>query len=238
MNEALAENIPMETTKESSMSRNQRRKIERLNKDQEVIRHRYMFNRIKVMRQDIAEYMKVYETSYQNFIDTTPQNNGLKKVKIVMSVDKTDISLEEVMQNTINADSEEIQHAIIPGTKNVRIMYLRTEMHLTFDKDADVIARSGVPETVTASGNDKVLVQLFYHAIAPMSEDTPNKLIEAEHNLLKDFMTHLFCMGVDMQQMNNAKLWNKKLHAQTENLQSKADEVTEIFSKIGETVNE
>jgi len=141
------------------------------------------------------------------------------------------INKEELMANVDNPTLAAIDEATVGD--QVRCRYFRVDMCLTYGQDTELHERPGVPEKVEILPEGVKQTLLFYHAVYPMAEENNITQIAADYKLLSDFMTHIFCMGIDMQQMNNNKTWTNRLHAQTENLQAKADEVKEMFSKIG-----
>lgn len=228
---------PKTDVKETEYNRAQRRKMER----HAVMNTNRLRRRNKLITdaklQMIHEAINSYKKSYNDYIQVSSeaQSRGIRSVDLVMGLESIHAPFDEIASQVTNG-TQQLEKARIEGTKQVRLRYLRIDFIIMHN--AAVIARPGVPEKVTALIDGYKKEQLFYHALVPLETESKEHEMDADSILVADLHTHLICMGIDMQQMNNNKLWNNQLHVQTENLQAKADEVTEIFSKIGDNAKE
>lgn len=229
---------PVAENKDTEYNRAQRRKMEK----HAVMNTNKLRRRNKLITdgklQVIQEAINSYKKSYNDYIQSSSQaqSQGIKSIDLVMVLESIHAPFDDIASQMEN-EMKQLEKSRIEGTKNVRLRYLRIDF--VFNHTEKIAARPGVPEKVELELNGTwKKQQLFYHALVPLETESKEHEMDADAILVADLHSHLICMGIDMGQMNNNKLWSNQLHAQTENLKAKADEVNEIFSKIGDNAKE
>lgn len=219
-------------------SRRERREMERAKKDNIVKDMKRREESVQKLAADIDSLTKIYAEGYNDYAKENPDNTRrLRGLRMPWTMNATLVPLSDLLESVKDQDISMYEQCMPkdkPGL--VQVMYFRIDMEFRLAPDAEVKERPGVPEKVeTNASGEKLHTQLFYHAVFPLLD--PNnkyKINIAQEKLLNDFMVHSFCMGVDMQQMNNNNQWQIRLNKQTENMSEKAEEVMKIFSDAAE----
>jgi hypothetical protein len=220
----------------SKLNRQQRRAYDKHQAAMEELQAKNRIKSVKGLMGNVAQLLRSYTDGYNNHVAQNPQNQrNLKHVDMPLSLQMAEINMEELMGSATPDDIKRLAPCVLAGDPTkVRTMYLRVDSEFVFTPEADIEERPGVPEHVEVGGNgNKSRTQLFYHAVYPMENESEDLQNKAKEKLLADFITHIFCMGLDMQQINNNNMWQSKLNRQTETMHDKAAEVEELFSKIG-----
>lgn len=227
--------IPSVDGTKKSWSRRDRRLIEKLEVEKQLQTLKDLKKNVEANTKLVTNLINIYTKSYDDYILQNPNND--KKVlgiKFPFNINATSVKLEELVANTISDPNAWVKAMDLANPGHVKVMYLRVDIKITFDETADIKPRSGVPEQLIDNyDKTKTLDQLFYHAVVPLEDDQEFTIVTAKDRLLNDLITHLFCLGIDFQQANNNRSWMNKLESQTRSIQDKVNEITDMFSHIG-----
>lgn len=217
-----------------TIPRKQRRELERqLIKD--GISYKEQLKRsIKRNTELIEDLTELYCKSYNDFADLNKdRNNGLEKIQLVKEILSTQISLLDLKQSSSSLDMTEFMKCTDPiNPAAVNLFYLRVDFKMCYNKNIEVSTRPEVPEQIIESANGgHIKTQLFYHAVFPKPDDLELTKLRAEDRLLADFISHIFCSGIDMQHSHNNRMWDQRIKKQTENIHDKGEEVMKIFEE-------
>jgi len=176
-----------------------------------------------------------YQTQYNDFLKTTANFTPAESMVFSISVDVT-TALESELRRSLQQVPEELFQKAKRDPENsdaIEIMYLRVDK-TTYLKEGHNIKKRGSSGAERLDGN--VLEQLLYHAAVIITTNQDQELEEtaAKHQLCNDFINHLVFAGIQHQEMNNEKQWSQEAKANTAELKTKMEEVTEIFNHAAE----
>lgn len=236
MEEQKSESVDQKIA-EVPLTRKQRRQHEKLQNDMQAKEKKRVAKSCVELTNNIHELIKAYTDGYNEFAQSNPDNKRrLKSMQMPWSLNEIQLPLNELMENTKGLNLGMFDGCMSkdqPGKVNV--LYMRVDMNFTLHQDAEIRERPGVPEAITQDAEGIKVQQLFYHALhgIPQGADAFTHDVLRER-LMADFMTHIFCMGFDMQNINNNNQWQSKLNHQTATIDEKVKEISDIFAHVGE----
>ena len=239
-NEIVQEEIAkQEVEYKTIQSRKQRREQERQLIKDGIAYKEQLIRSIKRNTDLINDLTQLYCKSYNDYADMNKsRNNGLDMIRLRWQVVPTKISLLELKKSSSSLDMTEFMKCTDPiNPASVNLFYLRVDFEMVYSKDVDkniLTTRPDVPEEIidNNTGDGRFLKrQLFYHAVFPKPDELELTKLKAEDKLLADFISHIFCSGIDMQHSHNNRMWDQRIQKQVDNLHDKGEEVMKIFEE-------